>query len=217
MVLHIVTSHWKEDLDWLKQSKWPVVLIDKEGADPSWLTPQHVIPNKGREVSVYLKYIIENYDNLPDNIAFIHGHETAWHQHYPNPLLDLIECANIENYGFISLNNWVRMYPFADEDTGMQKIATLWDEFEFPMKKPPTMYTLACPLGAQFIVSRERIHARPLGLWKKWYEKVLVSDDLIISTFFELVWAMIFGEFWVCEVEKDWFSCYSGPVKVWDL
>jgi hypothetical protein len=49
--LTIVTSHWKEDLTWLKKSKFPVVLIDKEGADPTCFEAQHVIPNKGFEVS----------------------------------------------------------------------------------------------------------------------------------------------------------------------
>jgi hypothetical protein len=86
------------------------------------------------------------------------------------------------------------------------------------MKKPPAMYTLACPLGAQFIVAKNRILARPLNLWKKWYEKVMAYENgLVVCTFFELVWAMIFGEFWMCEIEKDWFSCYSGQVKMWDL
>lgn len=217
MVLHIVTSHWKEDLNWLKNSKWPVVLIDKEGADPSWLTPQHVIPNKGKEASAYLKYIIENYDKLPDHVAFIHGHETAWHQYYPNPILDLIECANIDNYGFLPLNNWFRMYPFADEAEGMQKLATLWDEFELPMPKPPNMHIITCPLGAQFIVARERILAHPLELWKKWYEKLMDGDEDMLPTFFELVWAMILGEPWTCKFRQDWFSCYSGGTMMWGL
>ena len=88
-MINIVTSHWKENLDWLKKSKYPVVLIDKMGADPSWLEPRHIIPvNKGKEVSVYLKFIIENYDNLPDFTAFIHGHETSVHQLFSRPLLE---------------------------------------------------------------------------------------------------------------------------------
>ena len=35
--------------------------------------------NKGNEASVYLKYIIDNYDNLPDFTFFIHDEEYAWH------------------------------------------------------------------------------------------------------------------------------------------
>jgi hypothetical protein len=217
MVLHIVTSHWKEDLDWLKKSKWPVVLIDKEGADPTWIVPQHVIPNKGKEASSYLKYIIENYDALPDHVAFIHGHETAWHQHYPNSLFELMECANTGKYGFLPLNNWARMYPFADEDTGYQRIESLWAEFEFPMSKPPNMHVLICPLGAQFIVARERILAHPLELWRKWYHKVITGDDDLIPTFLELTWAMIFGEPWTCRTQRDLFSCYSGGTMMWGL
>ena len=102
----IVTSHWKEDLTWLKKSEFPVVLIDKEGADPTCFEPSYVIPNKGLEASVYLKFIIERYNDLPDHVAFIHGHETAHHQKHSRPLLELIRNANTKKYDFISLNHW---------------------------------------------------------------------------------------------------------------
>jgi hypothetical protein len=105
MSLTIVTSHWKEDLTWLTRSKFPVVLIDKVGSDQSPLVAQHVVPNLGRECTSYLKYIIENYDNLPEAVAFIHGHETSKHQNHDRPLLEVIEGANWKKYGFIPINN----------------------------------------------------------------------------------------------------------------
>jgi len=89
MSLTIITAHWKEDLTWLKNADVPVVLIDKEGAEPSPFVPQHTIPNYGLEASSYLKYIVENYENLPDHVAFIHGHETSVHQNHDRPLLEV--------------------------------------------------------------------------------------------------------------------------------
>jgi hypothetical protein len=217
MVLHIVTGHWKEDLEWLKQSKWPVVLIDKEGADPSWITPQHVIPNNGQEVSSYLKYIIENYDNLPDHVAFIHGHENAWHQCHDRPLLDVIDGAKINEYGFIPLNNWTRTYEFANEEKDYMKIEDMWTEYEFPFKRPPKFFEMECPLGAQFIVARDRILRNPKILYQKWYEKIQVDDKVRSTTFFELVWHIIFGEFWNFPTDHGWFEFKTGPTKVWRL
>ena len=35
--------------------------------------------NKGNEASVYLKYIIDFYDNLPEFTFFIHDEEYSWH------------------------------------------------------------------------------------------------------------------------------------------
>ena len=72
MSLVIVASHWKEDINWLKKSKFPVILIDKIDSDPSWMKPSYIIEkNTGKEVPSYLIYIIENYENLPERMAFI--------------------------------------------------------------------------------------------------------------------------------------------------
>jgi hypothetical protein len=85
--LVIVTAHYNEDLEWLKKSRHPVVLCDKPGAKSSSFTPDKSCTlnvNRGREASSFLKYIVENYDRLPERIAFIHGHEETWHQRYPD-------------------------------------------------------------------------------------------------------------------------------------
>lgn len=38
----------------------------------------HPPKNKGHEVMVYLSYIIDHYDNLPDVAMFMHSHRYAW-------------------------------------------------------------------------------------------------------------------------------------------
>lgn len=98
----IVTSHWKEDLNWLKKSKYPVVLIDHEGSDPPAIEPTSIIPNRGNESSSYIRYIIDNWDNLPDYVAFIHGHETSHHQKHREHMLNLIDRA--QRSSFVTLN-----------------------------------------------------------------------------------------------------------------
>ena len=109
--LVIVTAHYNEDIEWLKKSKYPVVLCDKPGAKSSSFTPDKSCTldvNRGREASSYLKYIVENYDRLPDRIAFIHGHETAEHQRYPGHILQAIDDAR-EDFDFINLNNDIHL------------------------------------------------------------------------------------------------------------
>lgn len=210
MSLTIVTAHWEEDLEWLKKSKWPVVLIDKEGASASWLTPQHVIPNVGREASAYLKYIIENYDNLPDHVAFIHGHEEAHHHFHDRPLLEVIEGANIHNFGFISLNNFFAEYPFADEDVangGFIEIEKFWDKFKLPMKKPPHLLIMHVPHCAQFIVARDRIRRHPKTLYEFWYKTIMDEPENTKWPYhFEAVWYLIFGEMWFGSQCDEWFN-----------
>ena len=107
--LVIVTTHYNEDLEWLKKSKYPVVLCDKPGAKSSSFIPDKkctIDVNKGQEASSYLKYIIENYDNLPERIAFIHGHEESYHQKYPKHILEAIDDARTD-LDFVSISNWI--------------------------------------------------------------------------------------------------------------
>jgi len=173
MSLTIVTSHWKENLEWLKKSKFPVILIDKEGSDPSCFEPQHIIPNKNNETSSFIKYIIENYENLPDHIAFIHGHENAYHQKHDRPLLEVIEGSNLE-HGYIHLNGWVRFCNFYNEE-GVLNAPKLWDDLKLP-NKPALGSILVFQPNSQFIVSKERIRLHSKELYEHIY-KVLMNSQ----------------------------------------
>jgi len=220
-MLVIVTSHYTEELNWLKKSKWPVVVVDKEGADPTDLPVQYIIPNNGFETSSYFKYIVENYDNLPDHIAFLHGHETAWHQFHDRGLLEVIEGANIEKYGFIPLNNFMGWYAFAhpsDVEDDRLDIVASWNKFGFPdHMKPPPYFMLRVPLGGQFIVAKERILAHPKQEWQRWFDlvnskNVSASEGKNASVFFEHIFHVLFGEFWRCELADDWFNFESAKL-----
>jgi len=218
MSLVIVTSHWKEDMNWLKKSKWPVVVVAKEGSDPIDPPPNYVIPNRGLEASSYFKYIIENYDSLPDFVAFIHGHETDKHQFHDAPLLDVIEHANIEEHEFISLNNLMRVYHFVDEDPRFMSIETYWDIFGFPSEmKPPRLYPLVIPICAQFIVSKKRILRHPKESYERWFNLVMNEKESrnYYPLFLECVWHIIFGEPWQCPCPKSWFTMETRDPVWW--
>jgi hypothetical protein len=185
----IVTSHWKEDLTWLKtQSRFKVVLIDHEGARPPALTSSAIIPNKGREASSYLRYIIDNYDTLPEHIAFIHGHEKAWHHKFEGSLLDRIRRAD-----YLPLNGY-----WTDTDTQHpEKIKKHWHVIEpwVGPKPPMNGYTDG---GAQFVVSRRRVHRHPKGAYEHWYNVITTSEEHFdMGVMFEYAWHYIMGENWV--------------------
>jgi len=206
MTLTIVASHWKEDLTWLKSAPWPVVLIDKEGADPSPFTPQHIIPNYGLEASSYLKYIVENYDELPDHVAFIHGHETSVHQNHDRPLLEVIQGANIQKYEFIPIDNSLHPTDFTDISYKTIRVYSLFDDLDIPAPKPRHCSPLIFELGAQFIVGRQKILRNPKELYEKWFNKLnspeFSKEGPII---FEHLWHVIFGEPFTLVAKKDWF------------
>ena len=186
-MLEICTCHYKEDLDWLKDSEYKVSIVHKEGGTPVNYT--YCIPNKGNEVSAYLTYIIERYDTLPDHVAFLHGHETAHHQLGDRPMLDMIRTAKINEYDMIPLNNAWRLINtvlLPDPNKICEKL-----DIELPL------YILTC-CGAQFIVSKKYI----LRNSKERYIQLLENCDEPVNTVvFEFIWNYIFTGFF-CMLPK---------------
>lgn len=192
--LVVVTSHYKENLNWLRESGLQLVVCSKVHDSPE--CPLHA--NRGREASAYLQYILSNYDHLPDHIAFVHGHEDAWHHGFDKPLLDVIRSAKFREYGFVSLNNWYIDDRTMDNDK-MVYIRSIWNEVFRPFLKrdaPVYIYHDCC---AQFIVSRERVLANSLEAYETWYELIMrdeAFDDggYTWGIIFEMLWPLIFGE-----------------------
>jgi hypothetical protein len=139
-------------------------------------------------------YIIKNYECLPEYIAFIHGHETSYHQKHDKHLLEVIESANIDKYGFIPLNNYFQNYyiffneHIFDLNTYTRKPGLmLKDNFErLRITELPENQHMVINLGFQFIVSRERILNIPIQHWEYWY-KILMEeeDDKTLAVVFE--------------------------------
>jgi hypothetical protein len=218
MGITIVTAHWKEDLEWLKKSKFPVVLIDKVGSAPSCFEPAAILENRGQAFTVYFHYIVENYENLPDHVAFIHGHEHSYHQMFDRPLLEVIESANIAKYGFISLNNLFRKYWFCNEVANVPGIKGLMlaDHWcRLGLNPLPDWYPFNVPGGCQYIISKDRILRIRKEVWKMWLDILLNeendADNFIWINVFENIIHFLLGERPDMEIQDDWMSF---PYKV---
>ena len=206
--MEICTCHYKEDLTWLLEgSQWPVTVVHKEGGDPVTLSKGTLwtIPNVGVEATSFLWFIIQRYETLPDHVAFIHGHETSYHQKGDRPLLEMIRDANVQKYGFVPLNNFwycIQLYG------ALRNYIQVYKNLEL---EPPNEL-IVCG-SAQFIVSRYRILARPKSYYEKLYERVTSRE---IGNALEYVWHHIFGEPWVHVPRDDHFAppldrvVYSG-------
>lgn len=55
---HVCIAHYNDSLDWVNNLNLPFTIISRQH------TEENVWPNVGRKASVYLKFIINNYDNL---------------------------------------------------------------------------------------------------------------------------------------------------------
>jgi hypothetical protein len=66
-----------ENIEWMDEKLPDQVKHIYVADDPK--APLHPPKNKGHEVMVYLTWIIDNYDKLPDVAMFMHAHQLTWH------------------------------------------------------------------------------------------------------------------------------------------
>ena len=199
--LVIVSAHYNEDLNWLLDSEYPVVVCDKPGAASMPFEPDPVcsLPvNRGREASSYLKFIVENYDHLPRFVAFLHGHERAHHQLLPFPLLEAIQRAKKNDYHYISLNATISSKRIQDGHPGHAALQKYWDshfrDIFNGIDFPEHLWFMCC---AQFIVSRAAIRRHPRAVYQRLYNLVMDpsnGDEFDLACAIEFVWHMLFGE-----------------------
>jgi hypothetical protein len=208
----VLASTQEEDTTWVEaeladmlqphgQLSHAIYVVNNKSA------PLHTPKNKGHEVMVYLTYIIDSYDDLPDISIFMHAHRFAWHN---NQLLgtDAAEMVrrlspeHVTRLGYMNLRchwdpgcpDW--LHPGAIEPNNAKKeehlLATAWTQL-FPLEPIPTV--LAQPCCAQFAVSRERIRAIPKQRYvylRDWVHRTEL-DDYLSGRVFEYVWQYIFS------------------------
>ncbi|KAF1353509.1 hypothetical protein BDV97DRAFT_290642 [Delphinella strobiligena] len=166
----------------------------------------HPPKNKGHEVMVYLSYIIDHYENLPDISLFMHAHRVAWHNddaldYDAAQMVRSLSAERVIREGYMNLRchwdpgcpDW--MHPGTTERTYEKQeevlIAESWSEL-FPMDPIPPV--LSQPCCAQFALSRERILALPLSRYVFFRDWLLRTplDDYISGRVWEYLWQYIF-------------------------
>ena len=190
------------------------------------LASLHPPKNKGHEVMIYLSYIINHYDALPDIIIFMHAHRWT---HHNNPFLsyDAAEMVRRLNGDYVTREGYVNMRchwsPGCPEwlhsgniRESIQKqeellLSRSWKEL-FPSDPLPTALGQAC--CAQFALSKERILSVPLSrfiFYRDWIMRTPLSD-YISGRIWEYSWQYLFtGQSILCPAEH---ICYCGGFGV---
>ena len=211
----VVVAQHREDIAWLKELPTVVHQYVYQAENDTAERPVRV--NQG-ETAAYLQYIVEQYDDLPDSVAFIHAHQVA--PHMPDKL-DILkklrwgafEYANLRytNVTFDLWGKWTGDWlcpqnplepPPSDEIVWdelrvnqSQLFADVWQElFEGSVGSVPQY--VHSPCCAEFVVSKERIQARPLSFYQNcltWLEATH-SERYWAGRIFEYVWHVMFGE-----------------------
>lgn len=155
---------------------------------------------------------MENYEKLPSTIAFVHPHEDgyprAWHtdadDHSNVKSLLSLNIAFVQRNGYANLRciaspgcpDGIRpFHEYHDEEDRRAEhaIAVVWEQL-FGNNDVPNV--IATPCCAQFAVSRDQVHKRPLEFYVdalKWLHETQL-DDPTSGRVFEYIWHIIFGQ-----------------------
>lgn len=189
----ILTSHYNEDLFWLKGIDLPFIIASKNVSNNTLYIPI----NKGNECSAYLTYIIKYYDYLPEFTLFLHGHYTHWHQ--SRSIFNIINNITFDKQ-FLNINDVCLDDRDMNNPVMYELKKYIWDYlFKDELgEMPPKFYDYCC---AQFLVHRDRIRLRS----KQFYINILnyinvydipIGDGIHGNTsyYLEYIWHYIFGE-----------------------
>jgi len=210
---HIVVSRWQRNTDWVESLPYAFVelfgefipegqedtvdlkenvrILIYDKADECPENPYNVPENKGNEASVFLKYIIDHYDQgFPDFVFFIHDEEYSWH--HPGSLYDRFKEAIVLNRRFHNVNDFVMHSLF--NNIYIMEIMKWYNKYVEPYipldSLPEIDFTIGHKGAAQFMVNKEAILNLPKCFYEGLYDWVMNSGEssFVTGRFLEWTW-----------------------------
>jgi len=185
---NIVVSRYNKNVDFIyKLDNVNVMVYDKENPN----NPYNIPVNKGDEASVYLKYIVDHYHNLPDYTFFMHDEEYAWH--HSGSIIDKYNEAVSSNELYYNINDgciWKDNLPTREFYIKILIWYSEYIEKYIPISKVPNNIDFLSGYrgSAQFLVHRDLILNFPIEFYEKIYNWVISTDNNSRGYFLEYTW-----------------------------
>ncbi|KZZ91899.1 hypothetical protein AAP_03118 [Ascosphaera apis ARSEF 7405] len=200
----VIARTKSENTDWIGQALPDLPTAIYVADDDQ--SPLHPPVNKGHEAMVYLTYLIDNYDRLPDISIFMHSHRYAWHNAEllnfdAVRLLQQLRDEKVIYDGYVNTRcvwapgcpDWIKprkTEPQIDRPE-QAEIGKAWTQL-FPFEPVPEL--LGQPCCSQFALSKDRIRSIPrerLMYVRDWLLKTELHDE-ISGRVFEYMWQVLF-------------------------
>lgn len=183
-----VVSQWNNDISWIEEYTKNYVIYDKSNTLPSG---KNIIKcnNVGHNLHDIFHYIYNNYENLPEYVAFLEGHpwdhcnREKFDRIIYNEFFTCIEsyedvpdhrtAMKCSNGGWMEENNngMIISHPKSHESM----FRTYNEALNYVFKKPYYPHFVKFAPGAQYLVERSRMTYYPKQFWKKLLD--IVSRD----------------------------------------
>lgn len=187
----IVSSHFNEDVSWLNGLGHPYWVVSKGQNRPS-VKNFNTIPNRGLEFSSYLWFLLNNWDNLPERIAFIHGHKDSYHQQHS---MDHA-LRNLKNSDFSYLNG--------DFSLAIHRLDSshpwfnghffeMWSYLGLDSVYAPPDHALIRP-STQCLIARDFLKSRGRRFWEHIFNCLMSHESHYhLALVLEIAWPFIFN------------------------
>jgi hypothetical protein len=204
---NIVVARYTKNTDFVNKFKKlyeniDILIYDKENPDNEYNIPI----NKGNEASVYLKYIIDFYNELPEFTFFIHDEEYAWH--HSGSIIDKYIEAKYANKSYYNINDIApNQFEFLKNDDYNKNIfndKNWWNDFlgwynifignYVNFDKIDKFKIFRC--CAQFLVHRDSIKKLPIDFYQNLYNWIITTDmpNNKSGRFMEWIWHIIWSD-----------------------
>jgi hypothetical protein len=170
----VILAKYNEDVSWLKQARKKsgnafdtFVYQSRSPKEP------YYVPNRGFEATKYFKFILDNYENLPPRMLFLHAHNKAshnpcgastmldrWNWKSKMPVVFIPASFHTFPYkGFSHWNTikWIDLVQWGQELAHMQP------------RDYNSTHPITLPLNAQFMVDRESVLRHPKTVYQGLY------------------------------------------------
>ncbi|KAI1389615.1 uncharacterized protein F4822DRAFT_398964 [Hypoxylon trugodes] len=220
----VLATMSRDDISWTENIDIPnlnVIRYVSDDLDADYHPP---VAKKGREALIYLTYMHDFYDDLPDITFFTHADESPWHMESElnssvTFAMSHLDLAQVQQRQYFNLRvswenacpNWINTTK-TELDTGKLEEIYMWEAFSENFGTDDVPEILAGPCCSQFAVTKEAIRRRPKSQYRTSMNWLVEThwDDYITGRIWEHFWSWLFrGEAVDCAIEwKTYCSMY---------
>lgn len=189
-MVNIVVAKYNENIEWTKKLHHKITIYDKS-ENP--VDGSIKLKNVGREGETFLYHIVNNYHNLDDVTVFLQGNPfehlqllVGWRSILTDKEIDLV-CDKINTEINDSCDFTTFYQVLYNDQNGTNGVNTSQACIEY-YGETYTNFTVAP--GAQYIVPKKYILARPLDFWKKLH--LAMYDETLNGYCQEQLWYLAY-------------------------
>jgi len=190
MKMKFILARYQESMEWA--SSIPDGIIYNKGPELSHSLPVIPLSNVGREGHTYAYHIVQNYDCLDDYTCFLQGNPFDHTPSLEQALQLAFQYIELHPEPFYFLSEHILSIDLSNDPTCPELVPVLQETYETLFGTRKTHHPFRFGPGAQFVVSKAAILARPKSFYEKIVSLLEPSVNPIEGFALERFWWMIF-------------------------